>query len=106
MTGEIVPDEAGAGSIDVGFAQFERNLIGDGSPVIVSMLFPAISDLPGLLVVVAGDGGIRPIMAIAGHLAAVVEVVEHAKFECEFVLVGSDVGTIHGERSIAIADLG
>ena len=43
-------------------------------------------------------------MAVSRNFSAVIEVVEHAELQCEFVLVGSDVLAVHGQRRIAIAD--
>jgi len=77
---QIVPDETSPGGVDVGFPEFQREFVGDCAAVIVGVLFAAISDLPGLLVVIAGDGGVRPVMAVTRNFAAVVEVVQHAEF--------------------------
>jgi hypothetical protein len=42
-------------------------------------------------------------MAVSGNFPAIVEIVEHAELQREFVLVGRDVCAIHGERWIAVA---
>src|ERR1700691_2650358 len=42
-------------------------------------------------------------MTVAGNLSTVVEIVEHAELQCQFVLVRSDVGAVHGERGGAVA---
>ena len=105
MTGEIVPKIASAGSIDVGLALFERKFIGHGATVIVSVLLAAISDLPGLLVVVAGNGRVRPIVSVAGDFSAVVKIVQHPKLQSQLVQVGRHVSAVHGQRRIAIAHL-
>jgi hypothetical protein len=44
-------------------------------------------------------------VAVAGDFSAVVKIVEHAELQREFVLVGRDVGAVHGERGIAVADV-
>jgi hypothetical protein len=43
-------------------------------------------------------------VAVAGNFSAVVEVVEHSELQRQFVLVGSDVFAIHGQRFVAVAD--
>src|SRR5690348_1708047 len=65
VPGNIAPQEAGAGVIDIGLAVVHGIFIGHGALVIVGALFSAIRNLPGALVVVAGDGGCRPDVAVA-----------------------------------------
>ena len=101
---EIVPEKAGGRIVNVGLIVLQRIFVGDLALEIVGAFLAAIGDLPGLLVVVGSDRGGRPEMAVAGDLAAVVEIVEHSELQSEFVLVGSDVGAVHGERGIAVAD--
>ena len=43
-------------------------------------------------------------MAIARNVAAIVKVIEYAKLFCERVLVWCDVGAIHGDGGITVAD--
>src|SRR5208337_3421011 len=93
--GEVIPEETGAGVIDVGDSLLERKLFGDGAAGVVGSLFAAIADGPRLLVVVGGSRSSRPDVAVAGDLSAVVEIVEHSELERELVLVGSDVFAIH-----------
>src|SRR5579872_1954003 len=102
---EIVPEESGAGIIHVGLITFKRIFVSDLSLKIVGALLAAIGDRTGLQVVVGDNRGSRQMVAVAGDFAAVVEVVENAKLQREFVLVGRDVFAVHGQRRIAIADL-
>ncbi len=44
-------------------------------------------------------------MSIAGHLAAVVKVVEHTELPRQLVLVGRDVVAVHHQRWVAIGFL-
>ncbi len=105
VVGDVVPEKAGGGIVDIGLIVFERKFVGDGALEIIGSLFAAIGDLPGFFVVVAGDGGGGPEMAVAGNFSAVVEIVEHAELQRQLVLVGRDVGAIHGEGRIAVAGL-
>ena len=82
----------------------KRIFIGNLALKIVGTLFAAIGNLPCLFVVIGGDGRHRPHVAVARDFSAVIEIVEHAKLQREFVLVGSDVLAVHGERRIAVAD--
>ena len=93
---------AGGRIVDIRLAQFQRKFVGDCALKIIDALLAAIADLPGLLVVVASDGGIRPVVAVAGDFPAVVEIIKHSELQRQFVLVGSDVRTVHGERRIAV----
>ena len=101
---DVVPEKAGGRIVDIRLIVIERIFIGDRALEIVGALLAAIGDLPGFFVVVAGDGGGGPEMAVAGNFSAVVEIVEHAELQRELVLVGRDVGAVHGERGIAVAD--
>ena len=92
------------GIVDVGDSLLERKFFGHAAAGIVGALLAAIGDGPGFLVVVAGGGGGGPEVAVAGNFSAVVEIVEHSELQREFVLVGRDVGAVHGERWIAVAD--
>jgi hypothetical protein len=100
---EVVPEEAGAGIVDVGDSLLQREFIGHAAAGIVGPLLAAIADGPGLLVVVGGGGGGRPDVAVAGNFSAVVEVVEHSELQGQLVLVGRDVFAVHGQRWVAIA---
>ena len=104
MAGEVVPEKAGAGIVDIGLVVVEGKFIGDCALEVVGAFFAAVGDLPGFFVVVAGDGGSRPEMAVAGNFSAVVEIVEHAELQSQFVLVGRDVGAVHGQGRVAVAD--
>ena len=103
MAGEIVPEVAGAGSVHIGFTLLQRKFIGDRALVIVGAFLAAIGDLPGLLVVVAGDGGVRPVVAVARDFAAVIKIVQHSELQSQLVQVGSDIRAVHGQRRIAVA---
>ena len=83
---------------------FEWIFVGDRALEIVGALVAAIADRPGFLVVVAGGGGGGPDVAVSGDFSTVVEIVEHAELQGELVLVGRDVGAVHGERAVAVAD--
>ncbi len=104
MAREVVPDVTRGGRVDVGLAQLQRKFIGHRTLVVVGALLAAVDDLPGLLVVVAGNRGIRPVVAVAGNFTTVVEIIQHAELQRQFVLVGRDVDSIHGQRRVAIAD--
>ena len=92
---EIVPEISRGRIVDVGLIVLERIFVRVLSLEIVGALLAAIGDLPGLLVVVGGDGGSGPEMAVAGNFSAIVEIVEDAELQGEFVLVGSDIGAVH-----------
>src|SRR5258708_35317739 len=104
MFGDIVPEDSSSGIIDCGDSPFKRQFVGDGAVSIIGTLFTAIADGPRLLVVVGGSRSGRLEVAVAGNFSAVVEVVEHAELQGQFVLVRSDVGSVHGERGVAVAD--
>ena len=97
MAGDVVPEEAGAGIIDIGLVVLEGKLVGDRALEVIGALFAAVGDLPGFFVVVAGDGGGGPEMSVAGNFSAVVKIVEHAELQGQLVLVRRDVGAVHGE---------
>src|SRR5579862_2230872 len=101
----VVPDKAGGGIVNIGLVLVKRVLIGNRSAEIIRTFLAAISDLPRVLVIVAGNGGHRPIVSIARNLATVVEIVQDAELQCYLVQIWSDVGTVHGKRGIAIANL-
>src|SRR5260370_38933209 len=96
MFREVVPQEASGGIVDVGDALFKRQFVGHRAVGVVGTLFAAIADGPRFLVVVGGGGGGGPDVAVAGYFSAVVEVVEHAELDGQFVLVRSYVGAIYG----------
>ena len=77
--------------------------VGDSSLKVIGALFAAICNLPSLFVVVAGNSGGGPFMAVARDFSAIVKVVEHAKLQCQLVLVGSDVVPIKSKRRIPVA---
>ena len=87
-----------------GWPSIERIFVGHRSLEVVSAFFAAVADLPGFLVVVGGDRSHRPLMAVAGNFSAVVKVVQYTELQGELVLVGSDVGSVHHQRWIAVAD--
>src|SRR5260370_35825895 len=97
-------EEEGGGMVYGGDSLLEGKFCSDAAAGIISALFAAIADGPRLLVVVAGGRGRRPGVAVAGNFSAVVEIVEHAELQRQLVLVGRDVGSIHGERGIAVAN--
>ena len=41
-------------------------------------------------------------MAVSGDLAAVVKVVEHSELQGEFMLVGRNLSSVHGQGRIAV----
>src|SRR5262249_19373020 len=65
MARQVIPDEACCWFIDVGLAIFDGKFICHCAAKIIGAFATAIADLPSLLVVVAGDGGHGPHMAIA-----------------------------------------
>ena len=68
------------------------------------VLTAAIGNLPGALEIVGSDGAIGPYVAVTGDFARVVEVVKHAKLQRELVLVRSNVGAVHCQAFVAIAN--
>src|SRR5262249_10592250 len=104
MLGGIGPQVAGLWRIDVRNAVVESDFVGDHAAEIVSPFMATICDLPVALVVVAGDGGSRPDVAVAGDFSAIVEVVEDAELAGKFVFVGCEFFPVHSERRIAVAD--
>src|ERR1700688_227448 len=105
IASEVVPEKSGGRIVNVGLIVVEREFVGHLTLKIVGALLAAIGDLPGLLVVVGRDCGGRPYVAVTGHFAAVVEIVEHAKLTSELVLVGRDVFAEKGKRGIANSNL-
>ena len=99
----VVPKIPGRGIVHVWFVQIERVLVSDLALVVVGAFLAAVGDLPCLFVVIAGDGGSRPLVAVARHFTAVIEVVEDSKLQRQLVQVGRHVRSIHGQRTIAIA---
>src|ERR1017187_9028580 len=83
----------------------QRILIGHRTLEIIRSLLATVGDLPGLFVVIAGDGRGRPKMSVAGNFSAVVKVIEHAELQGEFVLVGCEVGAIHRQRRVTVTRL-
>ena len=57
MAGDVVPEKAGRGIIDIRLVVFERVLVGDRALEVVGAFLAAVGDLPGFFVVIAGDGG-------------------------------------------------
>ena len=90
--------------VDVGKVVVQGILVGNQSLVVVGSLAVAVSNLPGLLVVVRGRRSQRPHVAVAGNLAGIIEVVEHAELQGELMLIGCDVLAVENERGIAVAD--
>ena len=99
----IRPKVAGAGLIDIRLALLQGNAFSHTALVVVRVLIAAIADLPGLLGIVAGDGGHRPNVTISGNLAAVIEVVQNTELASQLMLVGCDGFPVHAQRRIAIA---
>src|ERR1700683_1095927 len=93
VAGEVVPKEAGPGIVDIGLIVFERIFVGDGAPEVVGAFVAAVGDLPGFFVVVAGNGGCGPDVAVAGDFSAVIEVVEDAELAGGGVVGGGGVCT-------------
>ena len=102
MPRQVAPEIAGRRIVHVGNAEIQRDDVTHAALEVVAALLAAIVDLPGLLVVVAGDGRGGPDVSIAGNFAAVVEVVEDAELPRQLVLVGRDVFAVHHQRRIAV----
>src|ERR1700686_32888 len=96
--GEVVPEKARSGVVNVGDSLLERILFGHASAGVVGTLFTAIADGPRLLVVVGGGGSGRPDVSVAGNFAAVIKIIEPSELQGELVLVGRNVSAVHGER--------
>src|SRR5271157_465832 len=88
---QVAPEIAGGRVIHVRDTEIHRHNITHEPLEIVTALFAAISDLPRLLVVIAGDGGGRPDVTVARNFAAVVEVVKDAELPRQGMLVRCDV---------------
>src|ERR1700737_2057793 len=67
------------------------------------MFVAAVTDGPGFGDVVGDGSSSGPDVAVTGHVAAIIEIVEDAELTGEFVLVGSDILAVHGQRAIAVA---
>src|SRR5207237_10391809 len=104
VTGYVIPEKPSGRIIDIGQVVVEHVFVSNRAPEIVGALFAPIIDLPGLLVIVTGDGGGGPEMTITGDFPAVVEVIQHAELQRQLMLVGRDIPTVHRERRVAIAD--
>src|SRR5271157_3921232 len=102
VPGQVPPEIAGRRIIYVGNAEVHRDNVTHGPLEVVTALLAAIDDLPGFLVVVAGDGRGGPYVSVAGNFTAVVEVVENAKLPRQLMLVGRDVLAVHHQRRIAV----
>src|SRR5580692_12163198 len=74
VTGHVVPYVSRAWLIHIRLIFVERDFVGHTALKIVGALSASVADLPGLLVVIAGDGRSRPIMPITRNFSAVVEV--------------------------------
>src|SRR2546428_949180 len=81
VAGDVIPEKPGGRIIDIRQVVVEHVLVSHRAPEIVGALFAAIIDLPGLLVVVTGDGGGRPEMTITEDFPTVVEVIQHAELQ-------------------------
>src|SRR2546429_1441715 len=77
--------------------------VGDSSLKVIGALFAAICNLPSLFVVVAGNSGGGPFMAVARDFSAIVKVGGHGKFQCQLVVVGGGVVPIKSKRRIPVA---
>ena len=95
VAGEVPPQVPGAGLVHIGDLFLNGITLIDHAFVVVSALFAAIADLPGLLGVIAGDGSIRPNVSIARDFPAVIKVVEDAELARQRMLVRSDLLTVH-----------
>src|ERR1700733_6292896 len=56
VAGDVIPKIAGGRIIDIGLVVIEGVFIGDRALEVVGTLFAAVGNLPGLLIVIAGDG--------------------------------------------------
>ncbi len=99
----VRPDVAGAGLVHVRLALVQRIITRHNPFVIVQALAPSIGDGPSLLRIVAGDGGHRPHVAVAGNFAATVKIIEDAELPRQLVLVGRDLLAVHAKRRVGIA---
>src|SRR5579872_4715212 len=88
---EIVPEKSSRGIVHVGQVVLQRVFVSILSLKIVGALLAAVGNRPDLFVVVGGDGGGRPEVAVAGNLSAIVKIVEHTELQRELVLVRRDV---------------
>src|SRR5208283_3754403 len=79
--GEVVPEEAGGGVVDVGDSLLKGEFFGHAAAEVVGALLVAIAGGPGFLVVVGGGGGCGPEVSVSGNFAAVVETVEHSELQ-------------------------
>src|SRR5262249_6897560 len=75
---EVIADKSGHGIIHIGNVVVDRILVGIQSLEVVGALLAAISDLPGLLVVVGRDRGGGPNVSVARNFPAVVKVIENS----------------------------
>src|SRR4051812_27583092 len=68
---QVRPQVTRARLVYVGNAQLERKIVSHLAFVVVGSLPSAVSDLPGLLGVVAGDRRVRPDVPVAGDFAGI-----------------------------------
>src|SRR5579864_2449153 len=101
---QIVPEKTCARIVHVRLIVVQGVLVGDLALEIIRALFASVSNLPGLLVVIGSNRRRGPDVAVARDFSTVIEIIEYPELQREFVLVGSDVLAVHGQRRIAIAE--
>ena len=84
-----VPEESGGGGVHVIVAGHDAVL--------------GIRSHPSALLVVGGDGGVAPTMAVHADLAVAEQIVEQHIFPGEAMLVGGDLLPVDGEVRVAVA---
>src|SRR6476620_2017762 len=99
----VIPDVSGRGSVHIGHTTFKREFVSDSALKIIGTFTTAIYDLPSLFVVVAGDSGRTPFVAVARNFPAVVKIIQHAELQRQLMLVRGNVLPIKSQRGISIA---
>ena len=100
--GKVLPEKAAGGFSGIGQFVLCGNAEKKFAFGVVGVFTGTVADGPGFLDVVGDGGGSGPDVAIAGDVAAVVEVVEDAELAGEFVLIRGDVFTVHGYFGVAV----
>ena len=81
VAGEIAPEITAGRLVHIGNLLQQRIAIGHYTFVVVGALAATIVLLPGFLQIIGADSRCGPDVAVAGDLAGVKEVVEHAKLQ-------------------------
>ena len=55
--------------------------------------------------VVAGGGGVRPYVAVAGDVAGIIKIIEHAELPRQLVMVGRNLLAVHYQRGVSVGFL-